>query len=146
MQNDDAYSNETDTDEDDDDSKSLGNIFDFAKMADLDDIDDDDDRAYVSLTQPEEEKEDTFTPLKETVADAVEKVEEKVEDFFDEDGNVSDDDDNDDFDIMAFLAQQADEIAENSPDSTIDDFINGTETVHDVTLEQLISYNRKAKK
>ncbi len=51
----------------------------------FDDIDDDDeDRTYVSLNQPEE-KEDTFTPLKETVADAVEKVEEKVEDFFDED-------------------------------------------------------------
>lgn len=50
---------------------------------DIDD-DDDDDRTYVSLNQPEE-KEDTFTPLKETVAEAVEKVDEKVEDFFDED-------------------------------------------------------------
>ena len=50
----------------------------------VDDIDDDDeDRSYVSLTQPEA-KEDNFTPLKDAVSDGVEKVDEKVEDFFDE--------------------------------------------------------------
>ena len=61
-----------------------------------------------------------------------------------------DDDDSgdDDFDIMAFLAQQADEgeAEAEEDDFTIEEFINGSETVLDITLEQLASYIKKAMK
>ena len=46
------------------------------------------------------------------------------------------------FDIMDFLSMQAENMAEEE-DSAIDEFISGDETLLEVTLEQLIAYNRK---
>ena len=106
-------------------SKSLGSIFDFASLANIDDID-------------EQEEDDIELDLQGLAGDD--------EDAEEETGNS---DDGDDFDLMKFLARQAAAVDadEEDDDFSVAEFLdsNGLETVLDVTLEQLISYNKKAK-
>jgi len=51
----------------------------------------------------------------------------------------------DHFDIMSFLSSQADEVESEEQTAIIDDFINGSETTLEVSLEQLIAFTRKKK-
>lgn len=97
----------------------LGNIFELEGLSNLEDID-------------------------ETETDDIEKqIQERAGDP--EEQGYDDDDADESFDIMSFLRNQALAMDEVEVDSTIEEFINGIETVRDVTLEQLISYNKKAK-
>ena len=98
---------------------ALGNIFDFAAMANLDDIDDTEEDRIESAIQA--------------------NVTEEPED------ENSDNDEDDGFDIMTFLRNQAMEMTPEDADTAIEDFINSTETVIEVTLEQLINYNTKSR-
>ncbi len=118
----DSLFNLTDTPEEstEETSRPLGSIFDFAGIDDTSVIDDD-------------------------------KVEAEIEQeaAFDEDDEFivggSDDDEDGEFDVMGFLAQQAAEIEVDENDTSVDEFINSSETVLDVTLEQLAAYNKKRK-
>ena len=64
---------------------------------------------------------------------------------YEDDEDDEDEYDDDPFDIMAFLSQQADAGAEEEQSAFIDDFINGSETVADVSLEQLMIYISRKK-
>jgi len=71
---------------------------------------------------------------------------EEPKDEFDFDDDEDEDEDDDHFDIMAFLSQQADASEEEEASAGIDEFINNsTETVLDVSLEQLVSYIKRKK-
>jgi len=67
-------------------------------------------------------------------------LEDEDEEYGNDDIEDSDDDDST-FDIISFLSQEVEEAVEN--DTIVEDFINGTESVVEVTLEQLMAYNSK---
>ena len=101
-------------------SQPLGSIFDFAGIDDTSVIDDDKVEAEIEM-EANVDEDDEFSL------------------------GASSDDDDDEFDVMGFLAQQAAEIEVDENDTSIEDFINSSETVLDVTLEQLAGYNKKKK-
>jgi len=96
----------------------LGSIFDFADLSELDNY---------------EEPESSIGA-------------DEDDDDYDSESDSDSEDSDDNFDIMSFLAQQADEAEEDENGAVIEDFINGSETKLDVSLEQLIAYNRKKSK
>ena len=81
---------------------------------------------------------DDLTPEEEAEIDE-EVSSAGLDDGFEDDGD-------DDFDIMSFLAQQADEVVSEETGEEIEDFINGSETVLGVTLEQLMAYIKNQRK
>lgn len=97
---------------------ALGNIFDFAGISDMSVINDDELDATIEENANAHEDDD-FSDLAA--------------------------DDDDEFDVMAFLAQQASSVETEINDSSIADFINSSETVLSVSLEQLIAYNKNKK-
>ncbi len=75
------------------------------------------------------------------MADDSEFVDAEEDSFEDDD----EDEGEDHFDIMSFLSSQAEEAEAEEKNAVIDDFINGSETILEVTLEQLIAYTQKKK-
>jgi len=129
----DSDKSETVDEEDEDNgAQTLGSIFDFASLASLDDDDDDDE-----ITDEDSDIEDRINLAASDEDDEDDEESGEMEDSGDDLG---------DFDVMEFLAQQAPQLNVDESDTSIEDFINGSETVLDVTLEQLVSYNKKAKK
>lgn len=104
---------------------ALGNIFDLAGISS--DADEDNEELEVDL-------------------DAEDFANAMSEDIFDEDFDAEQDEEPAEFDVMAFLAQQAEEMeAEAQNDTSVEDFIESDETTIEITLEQLISYNKRSK-
>ena len=115
----------------------------FNDLPGLRDEDEDEDLNLFDLPESTEDDEssDSTSGSLGSIFDILGSVGEEDEDSSSA-PSASDDDSGSTFDIMDFLSMQAESIAEEE-DSAIEEFIAGTETTLEVTLEQLIAFSRK---
>ncbi|MDO5331883.1 MAG: hypothetical protein Q4E99_04315, partial [Bacillota bacterium] len=109
--------------EETEEAQPIGNIFGMAAAAEIDEMD-------------EEEEESINNEIQSEITDDADAKDEGS--YYDED----------EINVLSFLKKQAAvfQAAKEGPvDNTITDFINSLETVLDVTLEQLINYNKQTK-